>query len=72
MHNPTEGRVTDGSGNELRPVGWQGGIDFEVTGHGPYEWTAWDEDLCVDKGRARTRLGLMFSLWTARKKLVAA
>jgi hypothetical protein len=52
-----------------QPLGWQGGIDFEVTGTGPYEWFAYDEDVLVGKGKARTRLGLGAALMRARKRL---
>lgn len=51
------------------PLGWQGGIDFEVTGTGPYQWHAYDEDILVGKGKARTRLGLTIALKRARKSL---
>jgi hypothetical protein len=61
----------DGHLQPNTPLGWQGGIDFEVTGHGPYEWSAWDEDMCVGKGAVRTKLGLMIALWWARKGLRA-
>ena len=47
-------------------VGWSGGVDFEVKGSGPYEWTAWDEDVCVGSGKARTKIGLAVALWRAK------
>lgn len=60
---------SDGSWSEAIPLGWQGGIDFEVYGAGPYEWHAFDEDVLVGKGAARTRLGLAVAIRRARRRL---
>ena len=45
-------------------IGWQGsGPDFELYGSGPYEWTAYDEDVLIGTGKARTRLGAQIAMW---------
>lgn len=56
-------------GTEAQPIGFLGGIDFEVTGTGPFEWTAWDEDVCVGKGTARTKAGLALKLLFAERRI---
>lgn len=54
---------TDREGNPLQPIGWQGsGPDFEVSGPGPFEWEAYDEELLIGRGRARTKLGLLIAM----------
>lgn len=53
----------DGSWSAIQPLGWQGsGPDFEVYGTGPWEWVAYDEDVCVGTGKARTRIGAALSM----------
>lgn len=64
-----QGQRPDGSWGPIEPLGWQGGIDFEVCGTGPYVWQAYDEDICVGVGRVRTKIGLWFAIWRARRKL---
>lgn len=60
----------DGSWSPATPLGWQGsGIDFEVYGTGPFQWVAYDEDICVGSGDARTRIGLAVAIRRARKRL---
>lgn len=59
----------DGSYEPAVPLGWQGsGIDIEVYGTGPFEWFAYDEDVLVGRGSARTRLGLAWAIRRARRR----
>lgn len=45
-------------------LGWQGAqVDFEVKGSGPWDATAWDEDICVAAFSTRSRLVLVVRLW---------
>lgn len=64
MQNP------DGSWVPAVPLGWQGsGIDFEVySKRKPMEWYAYDEDVLVDRGTARTRLGLALAMRRAKRR----
>jgi hypothetical protein len=61
----------DGSWQPAQPLGWQGsGPDFEVySKRRPMEWVAYDEDVCVATGTARTKAGLYFAIWRARRRL---
>lgn len=60
---------TDRDGNPIQPLGWQGsGPDFELSGHGPFEWTAYDEDVLIGAGHARTTLGAYLAMWLFRRK----
>jgi hypothetical protein len=61
--------AVNSDGTPATPLGWQGaGPDFEVSGHGPFEWEAYDEDMLIGKGRARTQLGLMLALWRFKRR----
>ena len=49
---------------DSKPVGWQGSqIDFEVKGKGPWEASAWDEDVCVAAFKTKHQIILMIRLW---------
>jgi len=60
----------DGSWEPAQPLGWQGkGPDYEVTRQdGRYVWHAYDEDMLIGKGTARTRLGLARALRRHKRK----
>lgn len=74
-------RMPDGSIQPVQPLGWQGsGLDFEVTSKRwdsaqrrmvpvrPIVWHAYDEDVLVAKGTARTPLGLAFAIRRAKRR----
>jgi hypothetical protein len=65
-----QARQPDGSWGNAQPVGWQGsGPDYEVSRvDGQYSWEAYDEDVLIGKGSARTRIGLALALRRHRKK----
>jgi len=65
----TEHQNPDGSYSPEMSMGWLGGIDFEIFGTGPYAWLAYDEDVLVGRGKARTRIGLAFALRRAERRL---
>lgn len=57
---------TTGAWEDAEPMGWQGRIDFEVAGDGPWSWTCWRGNELLEQGLARTRVGLAIALWFAR------
>lgn len=62
--------VPDDAGQPIQPLGWQGsGIDFEVY-RKPYGWEfdAYDEDVLVGNGKARTRRGLNRAMKRVRQE----
>lgn len=61
----------DGTWTTAEPLPLAVGLDFEVTGLGPYEWEAWRGTARVASGRARTRPGLQFALLRAKRKYAA-
>jgi hypothetical protein len=64
-------------GQPMRPLGYIGvGPDFEVYrrseiqhGLNGWHWQAYSRDRLLDSGDARTRTGLAFALWRARRRL---
>jgi hypothetical protein len=56
-------------GSPAQPLGWQPGIDWEVTGKGPYEAIAYDEDIPVAVIRARSKLWLHIRISRAHRRL---
>lgn len=67
--NNGEGMPRDSHIGESGPlgssgIGWQGSqIDFEISGTGPWEATAWDEDMCVTAFKTNHRFVLLVRLW---------
>jgi hypothetical protein len=61
-------RNDDGSLSDAVPIGYIPGIDFEVHGTGPYHWRAYVESGLIGSDNARTRLGLRFALWRAKRR----
>lgn len=65
---PTARQNSDGTWTPAAPLPMTPTLDFEVTGHGPYRWTAWYGTRQIDTGTARTRPGLTIALHRARRK----
>jgi hypothetical protein len=74
-------QMSEGSYRPAQPLGWQGsGLDFEVQSQRwdreqrrmvkqrPIEWHAYDEDVLVAKGTARTMLGLAFAIRRVKRR----
>lgn len=65
-------QVHQHNGHEWRPAAplpIQPGIDFEVSGSGPWIWEAYSGVRLLASGRARTRLGLVLGMWAAKRRL---
>ena len=62
--------VTDGDGNSVQPLGWQGrALDWEVyTNRKPMEAVLYDEDVCVAVVRAKSRFVLTLRMIRERRK----
>ncbi|WP_318202929.1 hypothetical protein [Streptomyces sp. SCL15-4] len=58
----------DGSCSPATPLPLTNGLDVEVHGTGPYVWQAWIGLDRIASGRARTRPGLQFAIWRARRQ----
>jgi hypothetical protein len=56
----------DGTWSPAEPLPLTDDFDVEVYGHGPWVWTAHRGSALVAQGRARTRLGLWFSITRAK------
>lgn len=66
---PAQQQNPDGSWSDAVPLGWQGsGIDWEVSGHGPYEALGYDEDVLVARVEARNKFTLGIKLWWWHKR----
>ncbi|MGW5122996.1 hypothetical protein ACWEQ7_02845 [Streptomyces sp. NPDC004069] len=57
----------NGSWSPDEPLPLTNDFDAEVYGTGPWRWEAYRGLAKVASGRARTRLGLQFALWRARR-----
>ena len=63
-------RNDDGSLTPAEPMGWQGGIDWEVyDNERPRRAMAYDEDVLLAVVTARTRIGLHRRMVKARRKI---
>lgn len=62
----TSQQNADGTWSPAVPLGFQGGLDFEVSGSGPWAWAAYRGARLVASGRAKTRIGLLFATTRTR------
>jgi len=62
-------RNADGTLSDAVPLGYIPGVDFEVYGTGPYRWDAFRGPTFVGRGEAKTRIGLEFGLWRAKRQI---
>ena len=65
---PVSRQNPDGTWSPAEPEPLTDDFDVEVYGTGPYRWEAWVGMTEVATGTARTRLGLQFALWRARRR----